>query len=195
MMDFYKKIIELYCSGVSGPKIAKKFRISKDVVYRVLKINNVQCRNRMQQLHIQLLSFNYKDYLTESEVILETAALMLYFGEGAKTGTRVDLANSDPKMMKIFMMFLRNVCQIDQSKLRFYLYCFADQDVEKIIRFWTDQLGIDRSSFTKPYIQNKTGNNNRIIPWGVLHIRYSDKRLLEKILFSCSSLADKIIEN
>lgn len=194
MTAFDKQVIQLYTSGLSAIQIANVKNISRDVVYNILKKNDVKRRNRSEQYALSPKTFYYKSKLNNFEKTLETAALMLYMGEGAKTGTRVDFVNSDPVMIKIFLKYLRQICRANDSKFRFYLYCFSDQNIEQIIEYWSNELEVDKKNFTKPYVQQRLCYSNRIMPWGVLHIRYNDKRLLEKILDSCSSLADKILD-
>ncbi len=138
------------------------------------------------------LSYDFKSELTTTERELLVAALMLYFGEGAKTQTTVDLANSDPKVLKIFIKFLRDICRVDESRLRFYLYCFREQDPEALIRFWSECLKVSPKSFTKPYIRETRADLKRIMPYGVLHVRYSDKRLLRQIMFLIEKITGEL---
>lgn len=115
--------------------------------------------------------------------MLKTIGLMLYAGEGAKTGKTVDFINSDPLFVKAFVSYLRECCQIDENRLKFYLYCFEDQDTSQLIDFWCTHLDLKPIQFTKPYIRSvRTNRNKRIATYGVLHARYSDKKLLLSIL-------------
>jgi len=117
------------------------------------------------------------------------AALMIYLGEGAKTGVTVDVANTDSGVHKVFLKFLREICGVKEEKLRFYLYCFENQDPKELIQFWSKTLNVRIEAFTKPYIRKSTTHNRaQRKPYGVLHTRYNDKRLLEKILSLCSNL-------
>lgn len=192
-------IKKLYGNEYSAPLIAKNLNLSISQVYRSLKRQNIKRRNPTIQNKIRFenspLSFAFKSGLSNREKELMVAALMLYYGEGAKTSHTVDIANSDPAVLQLFIKFLRKICRVQESKLRFYLYCFSNQDSEKLIEFWANKLTIDKNQFTKPYVRkiDNTKNNTRIMQWGVLHIRYNDKRLLEKILFLCSSVVAKLI--
>ena len=128
--------------------------------------------------------------MQERELLI--AGVMLYYGEGAKSGNTVDFANGDPRLLKVFLKFLREVCGVNVEKLRFYLYCFSDQNSQKLIRFWCSQLGVEPRQFTKPYVRSTLNKGKRTLANGVLHIRYSDKRLLEKILFLGDELASTL---
>ncbi len=111
-------------------------------------------------------------------------ALALYWGEGAKSirARVVDIANSEPAVIKIFLRYLREVVKVNEERLRVYLYCFDDQDVNALMDFWSDQLRIPRSQFVKPYIRAGGSERTRKMAFGVAHVRYNDKRLLEDIL-------------
>jgi len=177
---------KLYLDGFSGPEIVHQVSVSLKQVYDSLRRHKISRRNLSQQ-HVlyfqkQPLSFLFKEKLSSKERELFVAGLMLYYGEGAKTGCTVDFANSDPMLITIFFKFLNDICGIDKKKLRFYLYCFSDQDSDFLIRFWCSHLGVKQGQFTKPYIRSTLNKGKRTMTNGVLHIRYSDKRLLEKIL-------------
>lgn len=115
---------------------------------------------------------------------LEACAIGLYWGEGAKSLAAgvVDLANSDPGVLQVFLRYLREIVRIDERRLRVYLYCFDDQDVESLKRFWSIELGIPVSQFTKPYIRAGGSIRTRKMPYGVAHVRYNEKKLLLEIL-------------
>lgn len=82
-------------------------------------------------------SFQIKSDLNLEEEKLKMAGTMLYWGEGGKalSGSGVDFVNSDPKMITVFMLFLRTIFQIDEAKLRVYLYCYANQKPFELIEF------------------------------------------------------------
>jgi len=112
------------------------------------------------------------------------AGITLYWAEGSKTtdGT-VDFANSDPKMVKLFLRYLRECCRVAEDKLRILLYCYANQDIEKLKNYWSKVTKIPVNQFTKPY-KRKDFLEEKVdkLPKGLVHIRYSDKKLLNQIL-------------
>ena len=185
-------VVDLYNLGESGLKIASKLMLSTTQVYDLLKKKGVVARDSAARLKITPMTFEFRENLSGTDDQLLTAALMLYAGEGAKTGSTVDFANSDPGFLKIFLLFLRKICRVDENKLRFYLYCFDNNDVEQIKNFWVKTLNVSLNNFTKPYVRPFNGKNTRVMKYGVLHIRYNDKRLLEKILYLCSDLTVKL---
>lgn len=180
------QVKELYQGGLTGPEISLRINVSVKQVYDSLRRQNIPRKSIVEQNRLRFrrspLSFNFKEKLSLKERDLLVAGLMLYYGEGAKAGHTVDFANSDPMLLGLFLKFLKDICGIDEKKLRFYLYCFSDQKSKALIQFWCSHLGVESGQFTKPYIRSTLNRGKRTMTNGVLHIRYSDKRLLEKIL-------------
>ena len=91
----------------------------------------------------------------------------------------VDFANSRPEMIRVFFQFLRIICGVDEQRLRCYIYCYSNQDVNALIRYWSQQTQIPRTQFTKPYVRKDFDKNKtNKITYFLIHINYSDKRLL-----------------
>ena len=185
----------LYAKEFSAPVIASKLDISLNRVYRSLRKQKIQRRSPSEQNRIRFdnspLSFRFKQHLNSRERELLIATTMLYYGEGAKNGSTVDFANSDPRTLTLFLKFLRIICRVDETRLRFYLYCFENQNATNLINFWTQHLKVKNDSFTKPYVRKNNGDLKRVMPYGALHIRYSDKRLLHKILSLINEIANQ----
>ncbi len=182
----------LYTKGKTSAEISKNLGLSLKQIYSSLKRQQVSRRTLSERNRLffenKPLSFRFKENLSVGERELLIAATMLYCGEGAKTGVTVDLANSDTRIIKLFLKFLRKICKVDEKRLRFYLYCFSDQDQKSLIKYWSLQLKVEQNQFTKPYVRSTFNRGKRQIPYGVIHVRYSDKKLLQKILSLCDSL-------
>lgn len=200
-MKLKRKTIEKICStyqhGQSVPTISRTFNAPLKTIYKVLKDSGIPIRSRTEQNHVRFintpLTYAIKKPAGRQERDLYIAGLMLYWGEGAKTGNTVDLANSSPEAVQTFLSFLRKICQIKENKLRFYLYCFADQDTSSIINYWTKLLNVQQEQFTQPYVKKVTTTRPpRITPWGVLHVRYSDKKLLRELLVACGDVMNSL---
>lgn len=89
--------------------------------------------------------------------------LALYAGEGGKTQGEVRFANSDPRMIVAFIVWLRHFFDVDESRLRMRLSLHADLDVDAAIRFWSALTLIPPEQFGKPYraIADATIRRNR----------------------------------
>ncbi len=191
-----KLVKKFYRSGMAGREIALKLKVSLKQVYGSLRRQKIPRKTLWEQNRIiflkKPLSFSFKNKLSIKDRELLIAAVMLYYGEGAKTGVTVDFANSDIRTAKLFLKFLRKICRVDEKRLRFYLYCFSDQDSHALINYWSSQLKAERAQFTKPYVRSTFNRGKRAMSYGVIHVRYSDKKLLEKILSLCYSLVSTL---
>jgi hypothetical protein len=82
---------------------------------------------------------------------LRIAAVALYAGEGSKTDGAVKFANSDPRMVALFLSWLRDEFEVDEKRLRMNLYLHHGLDLDAAIEFWSAATRIPATQFTKPY--------------------------------------------
>lgn len=179
-------IKKYYSDGFSAREIGEKLNVSIDAVYYFFRKNNIARRNMSEVRSVvygrQESTFKIKTRLTDREKALKTAGVMLYWGEGSKwAGEKiVDFANSDVDMIKVFLNFLRIICNINEEKLRVYLYCYSNQNPELLEKYWSKITNIQTSQFTKPYIRKDYDSNKAgKMKYGLIHIRYGDKKLLD----------------
>lgn len=182
------KIKSLYWNKRQTTKeIAKEHNISIWSLYDFMAKNNIPRRSYSEanyEANKNKPQFKIKENLTVAENNLKIAGIMLYWAEGTLKGSTVDLANSNPQIIKIFLKFLREICGVDEKRLRVYLYGYDYQDVSMLKTYWNKITGIAIKQFTKPYIRKGTPNLcKRKMLYGMVHIRYNDKKLLEKIRF------------
>lgn len=189
-------ILNLYTNqGLSTREIGEQLGNTPWQIIRILKKYGVQLRSSAETQRIQFnrspLSFNKLSSMIQRTKSLYEAGLMLYWAEGGKSNNGVvDFANSDERMVCIFLSMLRNVYRVTEDKLRVLLYCYKNQDVDKLIRYWSNKLSIPSQQFTKPYIRQEY-NEKKIhkMERGLVHIRYNDTRLLMRILADIDIIA------
>lgn len=110
------------------------------------------------------------------------AGMMLYLGEGDKaTKNIVRLTNSDPKLIRLFSMFLRQACRVPDAKIKAQLLLYPGLDSESNIRFWSFATDIPIGQFTKSvYIEGR--HKSRRLPNGVCTILVSSSYFKVKML-------------
>jgi hypothetical protein len=87
--------------------------------------------------------------LSEREFLV--LGLALYAGEGSKTDGSVKFANSNPGLILVFITWLRQFFEIDESRLRLNLYLHEGLDLDAANAFWSELTEIPLSQFGKPY--------------------------------------------
>ncbi len=186
--DQQVETIALYQNGLSARQVAEHFQVSIGAVYYVLRHKNIDRRLIKESNQIlyeaKPLSYVLKENLSRQEQDLKLAAVMLYWAEGYKISkSTIDFANSDPAMAALFIRFLRQICGVDESKIRCSLYCYEGQNIEELTDFWSKLLSVSEDRFTKPYIKiGDSGVRGPRMIHGLVHVRYCDKKLLQQLL-------------
>jgi len=166
-------------------EIAEKLGISFWSLYNFMHRNNISRRSPSEANYVVNKikpQFKIRENLSISGKKLKIAGIMLYWAEGTLIGNTVDFSNSNPQIIKIFLKFLREICGINEGRLRVYLYTHSYHNLEALKRYWHKVTKIPLSQFTKPYIREGSPNlSNRKLSNGLIHIRYNDKRLLSLI--------------
>jgi hypothetical protein len=87
--------------------------------------------------------------LTNRELLLVGTAL--YAGEGSKTPGEVRFANSDPRMILMFVEWMRRCFDVQQEAFRLRLYLHQGLDLDAANLFWSELTGIPVERFRAPY--------------------------------------------
>jgi hypothetical protein len=185
-----ERVKKLYLGEkLSAKEIAQHLHVQLDAVYYFLRRHRVPRRSGSESSRIKFdkkaSSYDIKKVLTVDEERLRLSAVLLYWCEGYKTekSSGVDFANSDLHMVLLFLRFLREVCRVDETRIKVLLYCHDESAIEKLVHYWSDNLYIPKGQFTKPYVmQSHNLEKKHKMPYGLVHIRYYDKKLLWQIL-------------
>jgi transcriptional regulator with XRE-family HTH domain len=86
--------------------------------------------------------------LSEREFLV--LGLALYAGEGSKTRSTLNFANSDPRLIFVFTSWLRRFFPVDEAQFRVRLYLHEGLDLDAAQAFWSGLTGIPVSQFYKP---------------------------------------------
>ncbi len=109
--------------------------------------------------------------------------LMLYWGEGDKKLRNgiVRIANTDYRMLKIFIAFLINSCRTQPKKIRVWLLLYPDLDEKKCKKYWSRMLNVPKKQFVKSqYILGR--ERKRKVDYGVCTVQVYSRELKEKII-------------
>ena len=119
---------------------------------------------------------------------------MLCLGEASKynpkTSANFYLGSSNPKIILLFLQFLKYCFDFKLEKIRCTIQCRADQDIKTLENYWQNTTGIPQYLFYKSRIDPRTKGKptKKSNYMGVLRVDYFDR----KIQFELESLADLI---
>lgn len=107
--------------------------------------------------------------------------LGLFWGEGNKKNKNsVRLGNTDPDLIRLFIIYLRSVYNIDVEKLNFSIQIFEDLDVDTVRNFWIEKLNIKPIQIYRKITISKSGkkgsykNKNK---YGVVTVYFNNTKL------------------
>lgn len=157
--------VDLRLAGWTMPEIAAELGVSRgsvslwtrDVPYvpRRPRARRSGGPNRLQQAKAdeiaELLEWGRAEVGELSDRDLLIAGTALYAGEGSKTDGKVVFANSDPRMISLFLRWLRTFFPIDETRLRLRLCLHEGLDLAEAEAFWAALTGIPTSQFQRPY--------------------------------------------
>lgn len=107
---------------------------------------------------------------------------MLYWAEGSKGGG-VEITNSDPKLIKFIIRWLKEICGVTSKRLSARLNIHANQNDKKIKKYWSKITNIPLSQFGKSYIKPEgTGHRKNILYNGVIRVKFGNEDLRHRIM-------------
>lgn len=134
--------------------------------------------------------FTFKSPKTEAEWRLFGLGIGLYWGEGNKRNkSSIRLGNTDPRLIRVYIVFLNKIYGIDKDKLKFGLQIFSDISPVVAQKFWMNELDIKKSQFQKVIVtpSRGIGSYRNKSQCGVLTVYFNNTRLKKAF--------DELIEN
>ena len=205
-MDEHNKLlaVKLRKNGYSYGYISQQTNKSKSTISQWLKniklnqkeINNIKEKAKQnkkissQILHKNAIERSKNSYDWASLVVnqhkfdtfdYQLICSLLYWGEGSKTGNRVEFTNSDPKMIKMFIKSLTLGFNVDINKIKANLHLHEHHSESKQIKYWSETIKIPIDNFNKTFWKQ----NSKIIirkgyP-GCIRLCYYSKEVVDKI--------------
>lgn len=153
-----------------------------------------KARSKARVKHMQMKEMRVLKALNEAkevfkkvnvcdEAVLELLLAMLYWGEGAKTGNRIFIGNSNPDLLKFFLDGLIRVYKLPRNSVRCALHLRADQNPDEMKRFWSRALQIPVKCIREVYFDSRTkGLPTWPNYYGVCSIVYFNSHLWRRLL-------------
>jgi hypothetical protein len=164
---------------LSMKEIADNLRCSQNNVAYWMNKHEIKRRNISEAVYQKRNPtgdpFVFRNPSNLDEAILFGIGIGLFWGEGTKANkTSIRLGNTDPDLIKTFLVFLNTFFGISQEQLKFGLQVFSDMNGDETRIFWQKQLGVKKKQFYKvtitPY--RSIGNYRHKTKYGVLTIYF-----------------------
>jgi len=215
------KVIKLRKQGFSMNTIERRYGIARSTLsgwFRKVKLTQAQKKKLLQNSNIALIAARKKAVLwhneqkrrrieeaklqalhtleninTKNKYILELALAILYLGEGSKRTIETSIGSSEPLILKFFLSCLKKIYNFDTKKTRCELHLRADQNPEKIKRFWARELKLSLNNFKQVTFDKRT-IGSKTFPYykGVCVLRCANvsiqRRLLSLAGFFCKEI-------
>lgn len=114
-----------------------------------------------------------------------------YWGEGDKlTRNQVRLANTDPKMIKLFINFLVTFCHIPKSKISLALHIYQDLNDIECRSYWSKMTGLYH--FHKTMVL-PSRHKTRRLPYGTCTVITTNTYLKKKLLLWIDQMPEMVL--
>lgn len=131
---------------------------------------------------------------------LRLAGALLYACEGTKLRKdsrykntfiySIEFTNSNPKIVSLFLRFMRKELKIDPAKIKGQLFLYPDLDVARVKKIWSNNTNIPTTQFQKIIMLKTKISRFKPNPLGTFKVRYTNK---EKFLL-LQSIIDKVLK-
>lgn len=120
----------------------------------------------------------------QNRKVQELALAVLYMGEGRKTQEHTSLGSSDPLIVRFFLLTLRELYNIDVTRVRCVLFLRADQNEEQMKEFWAKELHLPLHQFVRVHKDKRTlGSKTYEHYRGVCSVEYGDAAIQRRLVF------------
>lgn len=193
-----KSTLSDWFTGLELPEKAQariKNRVAEASLKGLIKKNKLQTHLAIQRAK-SIRKEARKDIKKLSRIQLLLVGAALYWAEGykkpiIKNGKErsyhsISLPNSDPSLIKIFVEFLKEICEIPASKINASIRIFEHINENEALRYWMKITGLPKENFTKFYYgiskssQSKRPYNR--LPYGMVQIRVNDTKKFHQIM-------------
>ena len=187
-LDVSKGSLSVWFKNLKLTKTAQKLLEEKMIIAQEHNLfENNRRRTQTIQIENQKIKQNAADEIKPlSKYELTLVGASLYWGEGWKRGTThlVELANSDPDMVALYLRFLREILQVPEEKLRVSIHVHPNVSTQSAIKFWSKITKIPKERFhittqISRASQGKRPKNS--LPYGTLKLDVCDRQKFQQI--------------
>lgn len=170
-----------------------KQKNAQENVSRIIKLNNAR-GEELARLYERAREEARNELAFLKFHPLFISGMMLFWGEGSKTiKSQVRVANTDPKLLRVFVLFLEEIAGIQKDDIRASLLLYPDLKETQCRAYWAEHIGISESNFLKAsYIRGRHQTNR--LRWGVCTVYVSSTYFRVKMLEWLTLLPNALLE-
>lgn len=157
-IDVAKSTLGLWLREV-GLSVPQQQKLSEKRRLAALRGASSRHQKRLDDTE-RIYSEAFKDIKKISRRELWLMGVMLYWAEGSKQkehdpSVGVDFSNSDPLMIKLFLRWLLEICEINRDRIYFSLYIHenAKARLDDVRSYWLRQTGFPPSALQFTYFK------------------------------------------
>lgn len=180
-----------------------KQRVRAGSLRGLLKRNKNQTHKAILRMR-QARSVGKKEIRPLTLQELKLIGIALYWAEGYKrpviykgrerTYHPVALTNSDPRLIVLFLKFLREICGVLDKQIKADIRIYEHLNEKALLKFWQNVTKLPEANFGKVYYgisKSSLGKRpfNRL-PYGTILIRVNNTPLFHKIMGWIDGLAE-----
>jgi len=177
------RAIELRKGGFTYKDIMKEIGVSKSLLsgwFKFLKLSeeeeeqlNMRAKANRDNGNTRAAVSNRKKRISREKLAFEEAGRIfesskndpmfilgigLYWAEGSKRTDSFQFMNSDPKMIKFMILWLKKYLRVSKNRIFLRIFTHEDFKLEKYEHFWENETGIALGQFKKTcYKPNRHG--------------------------------------
>lgn len=122
-------------------------------IQRLIEAMRVKRERRAAEIERQA-DIEFERFIVEP---LFSAGITMYWGEGdSKPKNPLRLSNTDPRMIRLYVIFLKSFLKVPVAKIKIGLILYPDLKEKPCIDFWSNTAGLPCENFLKTqYIKGR----------------------------------------
>ena len=162
----------------------------RDYLERLVRFYNLSDRVTFEG---QVTDINGIWSKNHSNKLLNIVGAALYWAEGYNASrNEIIFANTDPRMIKLMMLFFRKVCKVPEAKFRGKVCIHPHLNIKAAEKFWSGVSNIPLKQFNKPLLAVSRASKNKrdTLPMGTFSILMGDVYTCSRIKGWIDGLSD-----
>lgn len=189
-----KSTVSLWLQGDIHSEKIKKILIADNLesTKKRWKIVGEENARRFQGLRDGAVALAVKEFDGLFNNPLFVAGINIYWGEGdSKDKNPLRMANSDPRMIKVYCEFLKKEMRIPKEKIKVWVLLYPELDKENCEIFWQKTCGLGKENFVKSQVIEGRHKTKRLA-MGVCNVVVNSRYEKLKMLTWIDLFAKKI---